>query len=105
MICGQSIPSNHPLVSPLLWPSKLRPHHTPTHITVAGCDFLCDQGIAYATFLRDAGIDTTLEVIPGVSHNFTWVVRSNATKQWTRNQVRVLFGAFHMPDSSGWNNS
>ena len=87
---SHNLPPSHPLVSPLRHPEPLPTHHTPTHITVAGCDYLLHEGIAYATKLRDAGVDTMLEVIPGVPHGFTWVVTSNATIQWTRNQVRVL---------------
>jgi acetyl esterase/lipase len=84
-------PTN-PLVSPLLYPSPLPSRHPTTHITVAGCDVLCDQGVAYALKLRDAGIDTTLEVLPGVPHGFTWVVKSKATMQWTRRQIRLFDG-------------
>lgn len=68
--------------------------HAAIHITVAGCDFLCDQGIAYAVKLRDAGIHSTLEIIPGVPHGFVWAVASNATKQWTANQVQILDKVF-----------
>jgi len=91
-------PTN-PLVSPLLSPS-LPLHHPPTHITVAGCDILCDQGIAYAMRLRDAGIDTALEVVPGVPHVFTWIAKSKATIQWTRGQIKVFNAAFEGHASS-----
>ncbi|OQU97784.1 hypothetical protein CLAIMM_03669 [Cladophialophora immunda] len=81
-----SFSRTHSLVSPLLV------HHVPAshavvHTTVTGCDFLRDQGIAYAFKLRDAGVQSSLEVLPGVPHGFVWAVTSNATKQWTANQV------------------
>ena len=85
--------STQPLVSPLL-ADPVPKSHPAVHTTVTGCDFLRDQGIAYAVKLRDAGIESSLEMIPGVPHGFVWAVASNATKQWTANQVKILDTAF-----------
>ncbi|KIX04741.1 uncharacterized protein Z518_05611 [Rhinocladiella mackenziei CBS 650.93] len=58
-------------------------HHCPTHITVAGMDPLCNQGIEYAVRLQEVGVDAQLEIVPGVPHDFTMVRNARATKQWT----------------------
>jgi len=81
------------LVSPLL-AYPVPESHPAVHTTVTGCDFLRDQGIAYALKLRDAGVESSLEMVPGVPHGFVWAVASNATKQWTANQVRIFDIAF-----------
>jgi acetyl esterase/lipase len=86
-------PSN-PVVSPLCQPGALPAHHAPTHITAAGLDYLLQEDISYAVKLRDADIDTVMEILPGVPHGFTWVARANVTKQWIRHQVKVLDEAF-----------
>jgi acetyl esterase/lipase len=91
---AQGLPASNQIVSPLCQSDPLPVHHAPTHITAAGLDFLSHEDIAYSTKLRDAGIDTVLEVLPGVPHGFTWAVKANVTKQWTRNQVKVLESAF-----------
>ncbi|KAL2402451.1 hypothetical protein ABEF95_002504 [Exophiala dermatitidis] len=89
-VMAQALPPDHPVVSPLCHPDPLPEHHAPTHFSVAGCDILLHEGIAYATKLRNAGIDTMVEVLPGVPHGFTMAVKAKATLNWTRNQVRVL---------------
>jgi acetyl esterase/lipase len=65
-------------------------NHPPVHVTVAGRDGLRDEGIAYALHLRDAGIDTQLEIIPGVPHGITVPTTTHAARQFFRNQARVL---------------
>jgi hypothetical protein len=39
---------------------------------------------------RDAGMDTTLEVLLGAPHGSTWAVGAKVTKDWTRPPVRIL---------------
>ena len=39
-------------------------------VLVAECDPLCDEGIAYADRLRAAGVEVTLELVRGVTHDF-----------------------------------
>ncbi|KAJ4862654.1 alpha/beta hydrolase fold domain-containing protein [Trichoderma breve] len=65
-------------------------NHPPCHITVAGRDGLRDEGIAYALHLRNAGIDTQLEIVPGVPHGITFPTTTLAARQFFRNQVRAL---------------
>ena len=77
-----------PYASVLL--AKPRSNHPPAHITVAGCDRLRDEGIAYALLLRNAGIDTQLEIIPGVPHGVTISPITPVAEQLFRNQIRVL---------------
>lgn len=77
-----------PLSSVLL--SKPQSNHPPTHVTVAGCDILRDEGIAYALKLRNVGIDTQLEIIPGVPHSLNISPTTMVAAQFFRNQIRVL---------------
>jgi len=77
-----------PYASVLL--SEPSENHPPVHITVAGCDALRDEGIAYALLLRNAGIDTQLEIIPGIPHGINVSPATLAADQFFRNQVRVL---------------
>lgn len=78
----------HPYVSVL--GTAPPPNHPPTHITVAARDLIRDEGIAYALQLRNAGIDTQLEIIPGVPHGITMPATTHAARQFFRNQARVL---------------
>jgi acetyl esterase/lipase len=86
-------PSNK-LVFPLLNPDPLLAHHTPTHTTVGGYDFVWDESIAYALKLRDSDINVTFDVVPGVPLGFVWNYEAKATIQWLRNQVRAFQRAF-----------
>jgi acetyl esterase len=43
----------------------------PTFVTLAGCDPLHDEGLAYAEKLRAAGVDVTVADYPGLLHCFT----------------------------------
>jgi acetyl esterase/lipase len=51
---------------------------------------LRDEGIAYALQLRNVGIDTQLEIIPGVPHGLNISPTTMVAEQFFRNQVRVL---------------
>lgn len=77
-----------PYASVLL--SRPQANHPPVHITVAGCDGLRDEGIAYSLLLRDAGVDTQLEVIPGVPHGVSLSPSTRVAGQYYRNQARIL---------------
>lgn len=58
---------------------------------MAGCDGLRDEGIAYALALRNAGIDTQLEIVPGVGHGINASPKTHVAIQWYRDQVRALY--------------
>ncbi len=42
----------------------------PACVLLAECDPLCDEGLAYADRLRLAGVDVTLELYRGMTHDF-----------------------------------
>lgn len=79
---------SNPYASVLL--AEPKANHPPTHITVAGCDSLRDEGIAYALRLRNCDIDTQLEIIPGVPHGVNLPITTFVAAQFFRNQVRIL---------------
>ncbi|KIW68745.1 hypothetical protein PV04_04668 [Phialophora macrospora] len=81
-----------PLLSPLM--AKLDANHPPTHVTVAACDLLKFQGMAYAQHLRSAGVYVVEEVLPGVPHGFTFPVNAEVTKSWLERQTDAFAAAF-----------
>ena len=83
-----------PYASPLLV-SSIPAHHPSAFVTVAARDFLRDEGIAYAQRLRSAGIDTQLEIVPGVPHNLTMAPSADVAKQFFRDQVRAFNAALN----------
>lgn len=42
----------------------------PSYVLLAGCDVLRDEGRAYAKRLKDEGVDSHLDEVPGVLHGF-----------------------------------
>ncbi|KZO91192.1 alpha/beta-hydrolase [Calocera viscosa TUFC12733] len=85
---GSDEPSTDPYFSPLR--SEIPSHHPSTYISVGGLDRLRDRGIAYALHLRQHGVDTQLEIVPGVPHAYTGENDTYAAKQYWRDQVKVL---------------
>ncbi|MFD4481930.1 alpha/beta hydrolase [Streptomyces sp. NPDC058471] len=59
--------ATHPYASPLGADVTALP---PAHIVTAGCDPLCDEGIAYAVTLRLAGVPVTRGHHPEMFHGF-----------------------------------
>jgi acetyl esterase len=57
-----------PGASPLLAPSLQR--CPPAFVSVAQCDVLRDEGVAYAERLSAAGVDVTLDEVPGTLHGY-----------------------------------
>lgn len=83
---------DNPFVSMLL--AKPSSSHAPTHVTVAACDELRSQGLAYAQVLRCSGVEVTEDVLAGVPHGFTFPLTANVTKSWLVRQVDALDAAF-----------
>ena len=55
-------------VSPLRNPDL--GHSAPAFISVAECDVLRDEGVAYAERLRGAGVEVTFQLVQGTLHGF-----------------------------------
>jgi acetyl esterase len=53
----------------------------PAYVVVAECDVLHDEGVAYADRLREAGVDTTLDEVPGTIHGFMALLGLTEAKQ------------------------
>lgn len=70
--------------------ADIPPNHPPVHVTVAGRDYLRDEGMAYSLRLRDAGVDSQLEIVPGVPHGLTFPPTTHVARQFFMNQARVL---------------
>ncbi|KIW32086.1 uncharacterized protein PV07_03658 [Cladophialophora immunda] len=88
---GDSTDIDDPLVSPLM--ARDIAHHPKTHITVAACDYLMPQGLAYAQLLRSFGTHVTEEILPGVPHGFTFPMNAAVTKRWLENQRDIFMAA------------
>lgn len=86
-----------PLVSPLT--AMVDSRHAPTHITIAACDQLKVQDLAYAQHLRSSGVTISEEILPGVPHGFTFPLDAQVTKDWLERQVSVLAAALEAKSS------
>ena len=71
-----------PRVSPLRNPDLIR--SAPAFIAVAQCDVLRDEGVAYAERLKGAGVEVTLQVVPGTLHGFASLLGLNEARATVR---------------------
>ncbi|KIW95328.1 uncharacterized protein Z519_03912 [Cladophialophora bantiana CBS 173.52] len=85
------------LASPLM--AQDISQHPKTHITVAACDYLMHQGLAYAQLLRSFGTHVTEEILAGVPHGFTFPMNAAVTKKWLENQRDIFMAAFSSADA------
>ena len=76
-----------PLASPLLGDLSSLPRHM---IFVAGQDALRDEGIAYATKLKEAGVQVKLKVFSGVPHHFAQIPELTATTRFQESFRDIL---------------
>lgn len=68
--------------------------HPKTIVTVAACDSLRAQGLAYAQLLRSSGVHVTEDILAGAPHMFTLPTNAEITKRWTERQVEAFAVAF-----------
>lgn len=94
MYLGDNADVLDPLISPLMSEPDNLLKHPPTHITVAACDVLRDQALAYGQLLRSAGVQATEEVLQGVPHGFTFPTNAEVTKRWFESQRDLFMEAF-----------
>jgi len=65
----------------------------PAWIGVGSCDLFHDEDVAYAQRLQQAGVECTLEVVPGAYHGFDAVERRTAlARAFLDAQLRALAG-------------
>lgn len=91
-----------PLVSPLMSKPDGLSKHPRTHITVAACDLLRYQALAYGQLLRSAGVQATEEILQGVPHGFTFLTNADKTRGWLERQRDLFMEAFQRPDDGIW---
>lgn len=70
--------------------AEIPPNHVPVHVAVAGRDIFRDEGIAYALRLRNKGVDSQLQIIPGVPHGISFPPTTHVARQFFRDQARIL---------------
>ncbi|EJD06347.1 uncharacterized protein FOMMEDRAFT_144445 [Fomitiporia mediterranea MF3/22] len=70
LFMGAYKPGNQfdPLVSPIL--AKSLAGLPPAYVQIAGADPLRDEGLLYAQMMQESGVQTKVDVYPGVPHGF-----------------------------------
>lgn len=70
----------------------------PTWIGVGDIDLFHDEDLTYADRLRDAGVDVTVEVVPGAPHGFeSWGASSDLARQHCTRARAWLADALGLP--------
>lgn len=64
----------------------------PAWIGVGDIDLFHDEDLAYARALRDAGVECTIDVVPGAPHGFEAVARDAAVTQEFHARARMWLG-------------
>lgn len=84
----EGVRQHEPGASPLLAASlKDCP---PAYISVVQCDVLHDEGVAYAERLSTAGVDVTIEEVPGTLHGFVLLLGLPEAREALRRASRWL---------------
>lgn len=78
-----------PRISPLLGDCGNLPRHM---VFVAGQDALRDDGIAYATKLKEAGVQIDLNIYKGLPHHFSQISELKATARFQEDLRTTLKG-------------
>lgn len=79
-----------PGASPLLAPSLQS--CPPAFVSVAQCDVLRDEGVAYAERLSAAGVDVTLDEVPGTLHGYVSLLGLREARDTLRRASTWLSG-------------
>lgn len=81
---------HEPGASPLLAASLKG--YPPAYVSVAQCDVLRDEGVAYAERLANSGVDVTLEEVPGTLHGFVSLLGLREARETLRRAAMWLRG-------------
>ncbi|KAI5861230.1 alpha/beta-hydrolase [Durotheca rogersii] len=79
---GHDTPANHPTWNPGLVEDEVLRSIPPTAMLVCGSDLLRDEGLMYASRLRDAGVPTKVHIFDGMPHGFYLFDQLASTTRW-----------------------
>ena len=70
----------------------------PSYIAVGSCDLFLDEDVRFARRLRDAGVPTQIDIIPGAFHGFDRAVpQSGVARRFRARTTEILARAFAAP--------
>ncbi|KAI0882984.1 alpha/beta-hydrolase [Annulohypoxylon maeteangense] len=99
-LLGDEIDPSHPTWSPGLADEEDLKGMPPAAFLVAGLDPLRDEGLLYATKLKNAGVRTNVHIFPGLPHVFYAFVQLPSHKRWNEAMLGCLRWA--AADEDGW---